>query len=286
MLAVGHPAGWIADQFGLHDDVDRLTASLSPDEALSGPGGFDDAPTSGAQAAAAAGGVTPVTADAFDPAALGAKPVQLDKLGTLLVTGDSLSQPLDVQLARRLASAGVRTVREPHLGTGISKTLLDWGALSTAQVKKESPDAVVFFLGANEGFPFEGAGGKSIDCCGPAWAAQYATRARKMMSTFRQDSAARVYWLTLPMPRSAARQGIARTVNAAIVAAAHRSARRSGMLDMSALFTPGGKYRASMPVDGRSTIVREPDGIHLNEAGAKLAADLVIARLKADFASL
>ncbi len=286
VLAVGHPAGWIADRFGLHDDVDRLTASLSPDEALSGPGGFDDAPTSGAQAAAAAGGVAPVTPDAFDPAALGAKPVQLDKLGTLLVTGDSLSQPLDVQLARRLASAGVRTVREPRLGTGISKSLVDWGALSTAQVKKESPDAVVFFLGANEGFPFEGAAGKSIDCCGPAWAAQYATRARKMMSTFRQDAAARVYWLTLPMPRSAARQGIARTVNAAIVAAAAPFRAQVRVLDMSAIFTPGGKYRASMPVGGRSTIVREPDGIHLNEAGASLAADLVIARMKADFASL
>jgi hypothetical protein len=41
-----------------------------------------------------------------------------------------------------------------------------------------------------------------------------------------------------------------------------------------------------MPVNGRNTIVREPDGIHLNEAGAGVAADIVIARLKADFASL
>jgi hypothetical protein len=181
----------------------------------------------------------------------------------------------------------VKTVREVKLGTGISKSsLLDWGAQSTAQVKKESPDAVVFFLGANEGFPFAGAGGKSIDCCGPAWAAQYATRARTMMQTYRQDSAARVYWLLLPAQRGAARQKIARTVNAAIIAAAQPFRAQVRVLDMSALFTPGGKYRASMPVKGRGTIVREPDGIHLNEAGAGLAADVVIARLKADFASL
>ena len=143
----------------------------------------------------------------------------------------------------------------------------------------------MFFLGANEGFPFEAAGGKSIDCCGPAWAAQYATRARRMMETFRQDAAARVYWLTLPMPRGAARQKIARSVNAAIVAAAQPFRAQVRVLDMSAVFTPGGAYRAAMPVGGRSTIVREPDGIHLNEAGAALAADIVIARLKADFAS-
>jgi hypothetical protein len=288
VLAVGHPAGWIADGIGLHDDVHELTASLSPDDSLEGPGGFDDAPTNGAAAAAATGGaVAPVTADAFDPAAIGAKPVLLDKLGTLLVTGDSLSQPLDAELARRLASGGVKTVRDAHLGTGISKSgLLDWGKLSTAQVKKDSPDAVVFFLGANEGFPFETSGDKSVACCSPAWAAQYATRARKMMQTFRQDSAARVYWLTLPMPRSPARQQIAKTVNAAILAAAAPYRAQVRVLDMSALFTPGGKYRASMPVNGRNTIVREPDGIHLNEAGARLAADQVIARLKADFASM
>lgn len=287
ILAVGKPAGWIADRIGLQDDVSRLTASLSPDDALSGPGGFDDAPTSGAQAAAAAGAVAPVTPDAFDPAALGEKAVQLDELGTLLVTGDSLAQPLDVELARRLAPAGVRTLRQVHLGTGISKSdLLDWGRLSTAQVAKDSPDAVVFFLGANEGFGFESSAGKLVNCCGPAWAAQYATRARRMMLTFRQDGAARVYWLLLPMPRSAARQRIARSVNAAILAAAQPYRAQVRVLDMSELFTPGGRYRASMPVAGKDTIVREPDGIHLNEAGARLAANLVIERLRADFASL
>ena len=283
VLAVGHPAGWVADRFGVDDDVDRLTASLSPDEALGEGGGFDETTTG----APADGAVAPVTPDAFDPAALGEKPVVLPKLATLLVTGDSLAQPLDVQLARRLADDGVRTIRDPHLGTGISKSaLLDWGRLSTQQVSKEEPEAIVFFLGANEGFPFESAGGTSVDCCGPAWAAQYATRARRMMDTYRRSGDARVYWLTLPMPRGPARQKIARSVNAAIVAAAQPYRAHVRVLDMSALFTPGGRYRASMSVGGRDTIVREADGIHLNDAGAELAADLVIAGMKADFASV
>lgn len=41
-----------------------------------------------------------------------------------------------------------------------------------------------------------------------------------------------------------------------------------------------------MPVAGRNTIVREPNGIHLNEAGASVTADVVTAHLKVDFASL
>jgi hypothetical protein len=288
VLAVGKPAGWIADQVGIDDDVNRYTASLSPDQALDGPGGFDDLPTNGAAAASAvsASGVAPVTPDAFDPISVGDKPVVLPKLSTLLVTGDSLAQPLDVELARSLSSDGVKTVRDVNLGTGISKTgLVDWGRLSTQQVKKNKPDAIVFFLGANEGFPFT-AGGKTIQCCGTAWAAQYATRARKMMQTYRQNSKARVYWLTLPYPRSSARQKIARTVNAAIIAAAAPYRAQVRILDMTALFTPGGRYRAAMPINGRSTIVRMPDGIHLNEAGSGLAADVVLNRLKQDFASL
>jgi hypothetical protein len=288
VLAVGKPAGAIADQVGIDDDVNRYTASLSPDQALDGPGGFDDLPTNGAAAAnaAAASGVTPVTADAFDPASVGDKPVVIAQLKTLLVTGDSLAQPLDVILARDLANQGVKTIRDVNLGTGISKSgLVDWGRLSTQQVHKNTPDAIVFFLGANEGFPFTAAG-KTIQCCGAPWAAQYATRARKMMNTYRQNSKARVYWLTLPLPRGAARQKIARTVNAAINAAAAPYHAQVRILDMTQLFTPGGKYRAAMPINGRSTIVRIPDGIHLNEAGSELAAGVVTNRLKQDFASL
>jgi hypothetical protein len=51
------------------------------------------------------------------------------------------------------------------------------------------------------------------------------------------------------------------------------------------VFTPSG-YRAAMPIDGRTTIVRRPDGIHLNDAGSRLAADAVVARLRDDFDSL
>ena len=212
VLAVGEPAGWLADRLPLADAADEVTAFLSPDDDLSGEGGFNAAPVAGP--AAAAGGGTgggasaPITADSFDPTELGVKPAKLPQLKTLLVTGDSLAQPLDVQLARRLAGDGVQTVRDAHLGTGISKTdIVDWGVLSTQQAKERKPDAVVMFMGANEGFPFPGAGGRRIECCGPDWAVVYATRARRMMDTYRRDGAARVYWLTLPLPRDTRRAG-------------------------------------------------------------------------------
>ena len=66
------------------------------------------------------------------PGRRSASAVRKGALETLLVTGDSLSTPLDQELARRLAGrGGVEVVRDPHLGTGISqRPLVDWGQLS------------------------------------------------------------------------------------------------------------------------------------------------------------
>ncbi|HVF79814.1 MAG TPA: GDSL-type esterase/lipase family protein [Solirubrobacteraceae bacterium] len=291
VLAVGEPAGWLADRLPLADAADDVLAFLSPDDDLSGEGGFNAAPVAG-PAAAAGGGTSgaasvPITTDSFDPTELGVKTEKLPQLKTLLVTGDSLAQPLDVQLARRLAGDGVQTVREAHLGTGVSKTgFIDWGAESTRQAKERKPEAVVMFMGANEGFPFPGADGKSIQCCGPEWAVVYATRARRMMDNYRRDGAARVYWLTLPLPRDREAQAIARTVNAAIEVAAQPLRSQVRVLDMASVFTPEGRYRAAQDIGGRKTIVRRPDGVHLNDAGSNVAMGLVLERLRADFAKL
>jgi hypothetical protein len=273
-VAAARPPAWVADNLPFADAAHRATAWLSP-----------QAPETATLALAPVtrGGVPAVTADAFAPGDLAPRPARRP-LKRLLVTGDSMSQPLDVQLARRLTGDGVRVIRDAHLGTGISKSLLvDWTKLAPQQVADDDPDAVVMFIGANEGFPMKDPGGQNVNCCGPQWAAAYANRARAMMAAYRRGGRARVYWLTLPTPRDPARAKIAHAVNAAVRVAAEAYRAQVRIVDMNSLFTPGGRYRAAMPVDGTDKIVREPDGIHLNEAGAGLAAQHVIAALQADF---
>jgi lysophospholipase L1-like esterase len=277
-LAIGEPAGWVSDRIPFDDWTDDALAFLE-DEGVGQAGGFESG-----GAARVAGGVPPVPPSSFDPGELGAPPAPPGELGTLLVTGDSLSMPLDVQVARQLADTDVEVERDPHVGTGISKTgLVDWGRLSTEQTAEFEPDGVVVFIGANEGFDLPGVDGTEIKCCGPDWAAAYAFRARRMMNTYRRGGRARVYWLTLPAPRDSDRQEIARAVNAAIEVAAQPYRAHVRVLDMEALFTPGGDYRDSMPVGGRSQIVREPDGIHLNARGAELASDVLLEAVEQDF---
>lgn len=277
VLAFGNPAGAIADALPFADAADDALAFLSPDEALESGGSFENV------AAQAGGELPPVTAAAFDPAALGEQPPAKERLRTLLVTGDSMVQPLDSKLATALGGKGVKVVRDARLGTGISKTfLLDWGELSTQQVKRSKPDAVVVFIGANEGFPIEAGGGKEVECCSAEWAALYANRARRMADTYRQGGNARVYWVTIPTAKDPDRAGIGRVVNAAVKVAVQPWASQVRVLDTVPIFTPRG-YEDAIPVDGRARIVRAADGIHLNDEGAGLLAQRVLAQLGQDF---
>jgi len=276
LLAVGKPAGWIAGHLPFAQATSDSTRFLSPD-------GGDSGSAKAAAARAGKGGGGQITARAFDPVTLGEPAPKLPKLTKLLVTGDSMSMPLDALLARRFAGAGVRTDREPHIGTGISKSdLLDWTTEAFAQAAKR-PQAIVVFIGANEGFPMRGPDGRNADCCGPAWAAAYANRVRTMMDAYTTDPQARVYWISVPTPRDPARQKIERAVNAAVRVAAVTFGAQVRLIDINPIFSPDGRFHDSIVVGGADTLVRRSDGIHLNDRGAAITADLVEKAIKRDF---
>jgi lysophospholipase L1-like esterase len=279
VLAVGKPAGWVADQLPFASIGHTLTGWLSPDKKLVGATFAAGATmTRGGGGASAA-----VTPDWFEGAALG-EPEPRHQLKTLLITGDSLSTPLDLELGQRLAPDGIDVIRDPHLATGISRDdLVDWAQLSATQVAEDHPDAVVIFIGANEGLSMPGPDGKDVSCCGPEWAAIWANRARQLMDNYRQNGAARVYWLTVPTARDPDRKPITDAVNAAVHAAAAPIRNQVRVIDDASFFTPGDRFRNAMEVDGREEIVREPDGIHLNQTGSGLAADQVEEALERDF---
>jgi uncharacterized protein len=267
--AIGGPAGWIADRLPLPETRRDLTSWLSPDQHL-GAGGFQAASANSARTSQA-------------PAPVPTTPQPLHKL---LVTGDSLSTPLDIEVARKLADqgAGVQVIRDPHLATGISNAaLVDWGQLSTGQASQDDPDAVVLFIGANEGYPMPGPSGAQVSCCGAAWEAIFRSRVGQMLDNYLDGGVQRIYWLTVPTQRDAARKPIADAVNQAIGEAAATRGAAVRVIDLIPTFTPGDSYRDSISIDGKETIVRESDGIHLNDEGSSVAADLVLQAVDRDF---
>jgi hypothetical protein len=200
----------------------------------------------------------------------------------VIAAGDSMIQVLDAKLAERLAgSASIRT--DAHVSTGITKPwMLNWPAQARRLARSVRPDATVVFLGANDGFGLPGPGGEDVPCCSDAWVAAYAARAAEMMRAYLRGGAGRVYWLTLPTPRSAAFARVFGGVNAALRRAARAHPGQVRIIDTGRVFTPGGRFRQTMRHDGASVDVRQADGVHLSPAGDAIAASLVVAAMRRD----
>jgi lysophospholipase L1-like esterase len=200
---------------------------------------------------------------------------------SVLVTGDSMAQLFDHHVADGLGGgAAVRS--EAHVSTGLSKpSMLDWVANSRAQARRVRPDVTIVFIGANDGFPMPTPSGATAPCCDSSWVEEYARRAAQMMRAYRRGSAGRVYWLTLPAPRGGSFRAVFGPVNAAIRRAARRT-RGVQVVPIDRIFTPGFVYRDTLLWGGRNVAVRQGDGVHLNDAGASIAAQKTIARMRAN----
>jgi hypothetical protein len=196
----------------------------------------------------------------------------------ILATGDSMIQVVDSFLADRLPTQ--RVIGEAHVSTGLSKAGffgLNWVKHAAAQARSIHPDATVVWIGPNEGFPING-----VNCCSGAWIRAYAQRARAMMRSYRRGGRALVYWLTLPIPRSGALAHVMRAVNRAIGVAARGGGSGVHVIDMRRVFTPHNRFQQTACYRGRCFSARQPDGVHLSNPGARVAADIIARRLRAD----
>ncbi len=186
-----------------------------------------------------------------------------------LVTGDSLMYVMQHPLARRLRHRGYDVTIDSRVGTGLTKPwLTDWVKAAREQSAQVRPDVTFVFIGGND---VHSIGGQR--CCGPLWVQAYAARAREMMAAY-----GRTVWLTLPAPIDPRLGRVFRAINRALRYAALDG--RGRLLDIAPVFTPGGRYRRSMPWKGEQVIVRQLDGVHLGHQGVKIAADLATATLE------
>ncbi len=202
----------------------------------------------------------------------------------LLATGDSEIQGIDDDLAAALRGpSGARVISEAHISSSISGSFFfDWPAHAPQQARADHPDVTVMYLGGNEGFPLRSRAGRQVPCCGRDWIAAYADRVQRMMAAYLRGGAGRVYWFTLPTPSSSALARVLRAVNPAILIAAQRFPVGVRVVDIRPVFTPGGRFRSSMIYRGRSVVVREPDGTHLSLGGDAIAANILVADMRAD----
>jgi hypothetical protein len=274
---------------GLSDGTGTGPLLLAPPvpavpRAGAGAGERRDQPRDHLQAGSAAAPPPRQGAAATPPSAPLARPSPQHPL-RLLITGDSLVGYLGPALAASLVKTGVvQPTVDFHNGTGLTRPgFVDWAALAQRQVRAWRPDAVVMMLGANDDIGMPTPSGHVAAEGSAAWAAEYQRRLRIVLGILTQQGHAQVYWLTLPMAREARRSHDYALINRAAHAVA---ATLPGVhvVEVGEWFTPGGHYRDAMPVDGHQEIVREPDGVHLNLTGSRVAAGIVQAVLRHDYA--
>jgi hypothetical protein len=193
-------------------------------------------------------------------------------------------QIIDGYLQQRLGRAGpIRVRSDAHISTGISKPfMLDWVSHARATARRFRPEATVMFLGANDGFPMKTRSGVQAACCDGAWVREYARRARRMMRSYARRGAGTVYWLLLPAPRSERFASVFAPVNRAVRRAALSFPGVVHVVDLGRTFTPGGRFRRTMRWRGRRVTVRQDDGVHLSAAGASIATELIMRRMRRD----
>ena len=202
---------------------------------------------------------------------------------SLLATGDSMIQIIDGFLASRLQTAAVSVHSDARISTGITKPfMLNWPVHARGQARQLRPNVTVVFLGANDGFPLRTRSGRRVACCGRSWVRAYSRRASAMMSSYARHGAGTVYWATLPAPRSAGFRRVYRAVNAALRDAAGRHPGEVHLVALARRFTPGYRFRQSIRWNGRWVSVRQADGVHLNVAGASIAATMIVRAMRRD----
>ena len=133
------------------------------------------------------------------------------------------------------------------------------------------------FLGGNDGFPLGG-----VDCCGVAYARQYALKVEGMMRTYLQNGRATVYWFLIPTPSKPEFVRLVDAVNRGIEIAAAQFPHGVHVFNLRQVFSPGGRYIDSLTYGGQTITVHEADGYHLSASADVIVAHLFLARLRRD----
>lgn len=191
----------------------------------------------------------------------------------LLVAGDSLIGYLGPELideVSRLTPA--HGFVDSHNGTGLTRPdFVDWSIVARQEVGSDNPDATVVMIGGNDFQNMTLPNGKFFLAGTPAWTREYERRAVICMRIWARSGNRRVYWLSIPPARDPGWGHDDVQINVALRrAAAHVPGAK--FVDELGQISDHGRYADFVKVNGQATLIREPDGVHLNIAGSTLVA--------------
>jgi hypothetical protein len=189
------------------------------------------------------------------------------------VAGDSLVGYLGPELIDEVSHlTPVRGFVDSHNGTGLTRPdFVDWSIVARQEVKSDNPDATIVLIGGNDFQNMTLPNGKFFLAGTPAWTREYERRAVICMRIWARQGNRRIYWLSVPPARDASWAHDDVQINLALRRAAARVP-GAEFVDVLGPVTDHGRYADFVKVNGEETLIREPDGVHLNISGSVVVA--------------
>jgi hypothetical protein len=218
-------------------------------------------------------------APAFAPLPAGDHPL------TVGVFGDSLADGLWAGLYRQMRDGQhVEVVKFSQPATGLTRyDYVDVQAKTKAQLAQRHVDVAVVLFGTNDQQGIVD-GGHVYPFGTPGWRQVYGARVDALAALLKAEGAA-VYWVGLPKMRAEGFDAKARLIDAVIQQRMAADGVRFIPLD-AVTEDRTGAYAAYLPAgaDGRMTLMRANDGIHMSMPGYLRIATPVSASIRADLA--
>ena len=200
----------------------------------------------------------------------------------VLMIGDSMMRLLGVAMERQFKKSGITPAYAfSSLGSGLVRpAVFDWNAKVAELLDEHHPKTAFVSLGTNDRQTMEGFDTAAIRYGAPEWEPEYARRIAGMMDQLHEGGVTRVVWLLLPDMKDEATQEHAKLVNRLVTAAAQDESRRDfvTLFDLGPVLSrrPGQFSQYVMSKEGAALTVRDPDGVHLTNDGAKLCARAIL----------
>lgn len=210
----------------------------------------------------------------------------------VLVIGDSMMRLLGQELEKEFKNAYVQPVKAySSLGSGLARIdAMDWFAKAQSLMDEVHPKVAIVCIGANDKQTMKDANGDNLVYGTKEWTAEYSARLSRLMTILEtggkgadgkdKGGAKTVIWLLLPDMREAPMQEFAMDLNAIILKVAGSAEHKKAVVvtDMRQMLErrPGHFTPYMTDHTGATLKVRDADGVHLTQPGARVVAQALV----------
>jgi uncharacterized protein len=280
-LSLNRPYDLIQDIRGVGEDaaaridtIDEVVADLDLDIESSDTALTDEPPGEVDEGGGASTTTTTTTEAPVGPL----RTVGRDAPLTVFVGGDSQAEYL-AQAITTESGLALRVESQPEISTSLSRPdYFNWPARLREIGAEQNPEAVVFFLGANDYQDMADADGNRLVQGSPEWQNEWSRRLEITLDLLARDGR-HVFWVTQPPMRDGRLDEGIELINA-LAAPAIASRDFVTAIEIWEMF--GGESGFSERVvgpDGVETRARIDDGVHLTRTAASWVADMVFAEM-------